>query len=325
MRRLIILSAFIASYLAAIAQQQDFVLESKTFHSSEIKKLISSSPGGYIHVEGTTDGTAVVEVILNPNGNLLRKNKGDLKELFEKEYNLDLSVKNTVLTAHAEQKKRFSNSNNSLSVSFRIKVPNSTDTELKTAGGSIKLANLEGNQLFQTSGGSLQLSNLSGQINGKTAGGSIKINDGKGHIILSTSGGSIQLQNISGQAEVKTSGGSIKAKQIQGVLIAKTSGGSINLEDCEGALEAHTSGGSINASMKKLTDDLKLSTSAGSINLKLPDAGYNLYLKGSRVNVSNKDRITGNITKKSIKGTFKEGGYAISASTTAGSVNVSFH
>lgn len=303
-----------------VAQQKDIVYVEKDFTASAVNKLEASTAGGSVQVEGSNSGTTSVTVILHPNGNNISKEK-DLQTLFEQEYDLELGVKNGVLVAKANRKKN--RGNNPLSVSLRITVPRQIESNIQTSGGSITLNNLQGHQDFQTAGGSLRLSRLSGNITGRTSGGSISLEDGQGNIELKTAGGSIQLDQVRGNITAHTSGGSIGAKAVSGTLAVQTSGGSIRLEGCEGQIQAGTSGGSITASVTKISQSLDLSTSGGSVRIAVPKGAYNVNLKGSRIDVPNGDFL-GTRTKKSVQGKLNGGGHTIAASSSSGSVTLSW-
>ncbi|SFS92797.1 DUF4097 family beta strand repeat-containing protein [Sphingobacterium wenxiniae] len=303
-----------------VAQQKEVTYVEKDFTASTVQKLEASTSGGSIKVEGGNNSKATVAVILSPNGNSRTKG-GDLQTLFEKEYDLELEVKNGVLVAKAKRKNN--RGNNPLSVSLRISVPKKIASDINTAGGSITLNNLEGNQNFQTAGGSLTLSQLAGNIKGQTAGGSIRLADSQGDIGVTTAGGSIRLDNIRGTISANTSGGSITAKDVSGTLTASTSGGSISLDACEGNIQAGTSGGSINASVTKVTKSLQLSTSGGSVRIAVPKGAYDVDLHGSRVDLAGGD-FNGTKTKKSIQGKLNGGGSSITASSSSGSVALSW-
>lgn len=302
---------------------QKITYVSKHFPASTVNRVDVQTIGGQIQVEGSNAGKASVEVILSPNGKQLTKSEKDLKRLFDKEYDLEVDVKNGVLMAKAKRKTSQRSGNHPVSVSFKITVPHHITSQLQTSGGGITLSNLTGNQNFRTSGGSLKLAHLSGQVDGKTSGGSIHATDCEGDITLNTSGGSINLQKIQGQLTVKTSGGSITGSDISGTLSARTSGGSIKLTNCEGGVQASTSGGSITASLKKVSAPLALKTSAGSIHITVPKDGYDVDLRGSRVNRPSSDFL-GTATRKAVKAKLNGGGKAIQASTSAGSVNLSW-
>ncbi|MCL7988108.1 DUF4097 domain-containing protein [Sphingobacterium sp. lm-10] len=322
MRYLILTTLFFVSLFGLQAQQKNLSYTQKKFSASSIKSLDASTVGGSIRVEGTS-GEASVDVILNPNGNKLLSGNGDLKSLFEKEYDLELGMKGGTLVAKVKRKSGRSG-NNPLSVSYIIHVPTKVTSQVKTAGGSISMSNLTGDQNFATSGGSLTLTSLNGNINGRTSGGSITAKSSKGTIQISTSGGSITMEQLNGTIVAKTSGGSITGKQVVGKLDASTSGGSIKLENSEGDIQAATSGGSVTASLTKITNPVRLSTSAGSINLSLPKGGYDLDLSGNKVNIDNLQNFSGSTKRDKVKGSVNGGGHSVTATTSAGSVNLNW-
>ncbi len=323
MRYIIFTISFIASVLFAEAQQKDVSYTLKKFSASSIKSLDATTIGGWVRVDGGSQKEASVEVILNPNGNSWRSKDGDLKTTFEREFDLELGVSSGKLVAKVKRKNG-KNGNSPLSISYIITVPTTIHSQVKTAGGSIKMNNLKGNQAFSTAGGSLTASNLSGTIDGKTSGGSITATDCDGDIQISTSGGSIRMENLKGIIIAKTAGGSITGKSVDGKLDASTSGGSIRLEEASGDIKAATSGGSVTASVTAVTSPLHFTTSAGSINLTLPKGSYDLDLSGSRVNVDHLQNFSGSTQKGNIKGSLNGGGYAVKATTSAGSVNLSW-
>lgn len=322
MRYIILTTLFLACIFGLQAQQKKISYTTKTFKASTVKSLNANTIGGSINVEGTS-GDASVEIVLAPNGKLKYSRSEELKDIFEKEYDLNLTVKDGTLLVKVKRKSGFS-ANHPLSVSYVIHVPTKISSQVRTSGGSISISNLIGNQTFATSGGSLTVNNLDGNIDGKTSGGSITAKSSKGNIQISTSGGSITMEQLNGTIVAKTSGGSITAKRVVGKLNAATSGGSINLDGIEGDVQAATSGGSVNATIAKITNPLNLSTSGGSINLKIPKGGYNLDLSGTKVNVDNLDNFSGSTKRDRVTGNVGGGGHAITTKTSAGTVNLSW-
>ena len=71
-------------------------------------------------------------------------------------------------------------SNNKVSISFKVRVPEDMSTDLSTSGGSITVVNVSGSHDVQTSGGSLTFEDVTGTTEARTSGGSIKIDDFSG-------------------------------------------------------------------------------------------------------------------------------------------------
>ncbi|WP_428654311.1 DUF4097 family beta strand repeat-containing protein [Runella sp.] len=315
----------------------------KTFNASSVKNLNVRTSGGSINVAGQ-GGDAKVEVYIRAN-NWNGRSELSKEEIEDrlKEYELTVAMEGETLVCKSKRK----NENDkwdwkqSLSISFKITVPEKTTTDLATSGGSIKLAKLSGTQNFSTSGGSLHLDDLSGMIKGRTSGGSIqlincqdqldlatsggsiKAESCKGDIKLVTSGGSIHLDGLNGNVRATTSGGSIKGGDIKGELLASTSGGSIRLTGVAASLKASTSAGGIDAEIVALGKFLDLSTSAGGIHVQMPmNKGLDLDLRANRVNVGTLKNFDGTLEKDRVNGRLNGGGTLVTMRASSGSISV---
>ncbi len=158
-----------------------------------------------------------------------------------------------------------------ISVKFRIKVPEKYDLDLKTGGGSIDVSDLNGKIDARTSGGSIELGRIKGDVDINTSGGSIKVDEVIGNIDAHTSGGSIKA-TISKQptkdAKLSTSGGSVTAYLLPSIKVdldASTSGGRVKSDfDVDGEVSKRSVRGEINGGGPKL----KLKTSGGSVSVR---------------------------------------------------------
>lgn len=153
---------------------------------------------------------------------------------------------------------------------FYITVPENYNLDLNTAGGSIKVEDLEGQIDAQTSGGSIALGDIVGNVDVHTSGGSIKVDSVYGEIDANTSGGSIRVEfkkQITEDAKLSTSGGSITAILPDDIAIdidASTSGGKVRSEfDVDGSVKKRSIRGEINGGGPELT----LRTSGGSVKI----------------------------------------------------------
>ena len=279
--------------------------------------------GGKIMAQGHNGKEVEVRVFVRKSGKVLAKSDKLMQKL-EDGFDMRIEKSGSTIYAHAKRKgngmpwKR-------MSVSFEVMVPHDMSSKLKTSGGSIKIAELNGAQSLHTSGGSINIEEVDGAIDAKTSGGSIKIHDVEGELMAHTSGGSITIENAEGNIEAKTSGGRITLNDVEASNIdAKTSGGSISVEGSARMLKAHTSGGSIKANVRGLSESLSLGTSGGSIHATVPaDAGMDLDLKGNRVNVS-LNNFSGTAKKNYVQGAMNGGGMPVSMRTSGGSVNLEF-
>lgn len=336
-----VLSAMIC--LSAAAQDSnDKPYVTKNFNNASLKELQVETSGGSISVQGGQSDGFKVEMYVRGNG--WNGNKELSKEEIEdrlEDYDILIGTEGSKVVATAKRKNNLSwNEKRNISIAFKVTAPRNVATNLKTSGGSIRIASLTGSQNFSTSGGSLKIDDLDGMINGRTSGGSIDVAHCSKDINLHTSGGSIKAQELKGKIELKTSGGSIELNQLNGDVVAHTSGGSIRGEGVDGSLDAGTSGGSVRLAgvsgsvrantsagsieleLKSLGKYVDLSTSAGSVRVSMPlDKGVDLNLRGNRVAIPLKN-FDGSAEKDRVQGKMNGGGVPVTLSASAGSVYV---
>lgn len=330
--------------VAAVAQSKNAVLYlSKSLTNDAIKNIDAKTSGGSIEVFGNNERNARIEVYVSPNGAKEKLSKEEIEQRLRNDYVFSVTVDNHQLKAYAKTKSGFNNWRRALSVSYKIYVGTNVSTLLSTSGGSITISDLKGVQNFTTSGGSLSVENITGKVTGRTSGGSIDVknarpeidlstsggsidaNNCEGKIGLTTSGGSLKLNDLKGNIEASTSGGSIHAENISGELNTSTSGGSIHLHKMACSVDASTSGGHISADFVEVGKYIKLGTSAGGIELSIPkNKGYNLNLKADRINTT-LNNFSGTSKKNRIEGKLNGGGIPLEASTSAGSITLSFN
>ena len=303
-----------------------------------IKSVYVTTSGGSIQVSGETGQEPRVEVYISGN-NGSKPSTEEIKKRLEEDYTLDISVTDDEVRAVAKNKHQGNwDWRKSLSIAFKVYVPQNSSTNLTTSGGSIHLSYLNGDEKFETSGGSLSIDHLSGKVRGQTSGGSIHLDNSKddidletsggsihasnssGTIKLETSGGSLSLNNLNGNIKAETSGGGINAQDIKGELKAGTSGGSINLSGLACSLDTYTSGGSIHVQMTQATKYVKIDASGGHVDLQLPSKqGFDLDIHGQKVNADLASGFEGTKDKDHVEGKLNGGGVAVSVN---GSNNV---
>ncbi len=211
-------------------------------------------------------------------------------------------------------------------VRYEITLPRRFNLDLKTAGGSIAITDLNGEVRAHTAGGSLKFGSIDGPITCKTAGGSIAIASASGAIDAHTAGGSISVGDAQAAANLETSGGSIRVKAAHGALKADTAGGSIELGEVAAAVEASTSGGSIRAGFAHSPElDCRLVTSGGSVRVSLPE-GANLNLdartSGGHVTCDLPVTVQGELKRNELIGKLGHGGPLLHLRTSGGSITI---
>jgi len=342
MKSLPFLLAFLSSVTIAVAQTEKAPFLTRSFGKNSFKQVSVSTSGGSIEVTGSDNAEPHIEVYIKGSSGIGELSKEEIQKRLDEYYELSIDVANNQLTASAKTKQNNIDWKKGLSISFKVFAPKAVNTDLKTSGGSIHLADLSGDQQFKTSGGSLHVGNITGNIQGKTSGGSITVKNSegsnidlntsggsihadncKGDIKLNTSGGSLDLSNLKGTIKAATSGGSVHCLGINGELTVHTSGGSVSLSDHVGSLAASTSGGSINATIKELGKFVTLSNSGGNVNLILPEnKGLSLDLHGDKIKTDRLNNFSGTADDDKVSGTVNGGGVPITVKASSGRVTV---
>lgn len=134
---------------------------------------------------------------------------------------------------------------NGLSIEMTVQVPYTYDLDIETAGGSIIIADLDGEIVAKTAGGSIRIGATQGDVNARTLGGSIRIGPTEGGVSAKTLGGSIDIGDANGDVSAQTMGGSIRVGRTEGDLTAYTMGGNITVESVSGKASAKTLGGKV--------------------------------------------------------------------------------
>ena len=217
---------------------------------------------------------------------------------------------------------------NRLQVKFLITVPHRYNVDLKTSGGGISVADLEGEVRSQTLGGGLRFGNITGSVWGRTSGGSIKLEGTEGDADVETSGGGITLGNVVGEVEAKTTGGSIRIDKATGSVNANTSGGNITVEEVLGNINAKTLGGSVKAYISRQPEgDCSLQTSGGNVTAYvLEDIAVDVDARTTGGRVSSDIPVTtvvqGKVRGNRLQGAINGGGPQLKLRTLGGSIRL---
>jgi hypothetical protein len=326
------------AYLAS-AQDSKIPYYTRSLANDGIKQVFVNTSGGSITVIGGNEQPHVDVYVVGNNNQMLTKE--EIKKRLEEDYILDIDIHNGELHATAKSRRSNLNWRRSLSIGFKVYVNKQTTTNINTSGGSIRLDNLAGAQLFQTSGGSINVDRLTGPVKGETSGGSINVSNSKplidlqtsggsvtatncaGIIKLRTSGGSLNLNNLKGTINAQTSGGSVRGDNIDGEIITGTSGGSVNLSVISGSVDASTSAGSMHVQLLHVGKYIKIDANSGHVDLELPaNQGLNVDLRGNHVNFDMNGKFEGVKEKERVNGKLNGGGSLVEVRGD-GTVNVS--
>ncbi|UCH61885.1 MAG: DUF4097 family beta strand repeat protein [Fidelibacterota bacterium] len=252
---------------------------------------------------------------------------GDADEILEDfEIEFDHSGKDVSIVAESRRGWGWFGRNIRLRIHYAITVPEKYNLDLATSGGSIKIADLEGDVKCETSGGSLNISQIKGSIYGRTSGGSITLKGSDGEADLKTSGGGINIGQVAGHVEAHTSGGSIYIDEAGGEVEVSTSGGSIHVSEVQGTIRASTSGGSIRATISKQPkSDCSLKTSGGGVTVHLAEGikvDVDAKTSGGNVRCEMPIMVQGLLGKNEVKGKVNGGGPELYLRSSGGPVRI---
>jgi len=302
--------------------------------SQKINKVFSVAPNGTLNIDSdigsieikTSDENSVT-VEVTKIADVFGKSKGE--ELLDKfSVTMNQDGDDVKIEGKFDQGMSgfFGDLGRKINVRYSVTVPMQYNIDLKTAGGSITVADLNGDAKCKTAGGSLDFGAINGDVYGKTAGGSIDVNESGGSVDLETAGGSIEIGPVAGDVNARTAGGSISVESARGDINAKTAGGSVRIGKVYGYVDASTSGGSVEAHFASaLKQDSKLSTSAGSVRVTIPsDIGVDIDARtsGGKVHVDMPVTVSGDIEKSVVHGTINGGGPTLKLRTSAGNIYI---
>ena len=316
-----------ALFLLALAASTAFALSEEN-----VSQTLDGAPGGRLIVDvdfGTIDVAAGPDDKISVAAH--RKIDSD-NDAQEKEYFASTPITVTkdgnVVTIRARRNKDKNmnwSGRCSMDARYTVRVPKSFNSELRTGGGTIMVAEITGTMSADTSGGKLKFTHLKGATGATTSGGSIELNACEGPLKVDTSGGRIDATDGNGSLEARTSGGSIVVRNFSGDTKVETSGGRLSFENVNGKIFGRTSGGSISAKLKSpVPGDVNLETSAGAIELMVPaDAGLDIEAEASSGRVTSELPFTGTRTdRESMKGKINGGGKSVLLRSGAGSISI---
>jgi hypothetical protein len=315
-------------FLLVLAATSAFALSEEN-----VSQTLDGAPGGRLIVDvdfGTIDVSAGPDDKISVQAH--RKIDSD-NDAQEKEYfaSTPVTVKKAgnIITIRARRQNKDKNLNwsgrCSMDARYTVRVPKSFNSELRTGGGTIMVAEITGTLSADTSGGKLKFTHLKGPTGATTSGGSIELNACEGPLKVDTSGGRIEAIDGNGTLDARTSGGSIVVRNFAGDAKVETSGGRLAFENVNGKIFGRTSGGSISAKLKSpVPGDVNLETSAGSIDLMVPaDAGLDIEAEASSGRVTSDLPFTGTRSDRdSMKGKINGGGKSVVLRSGAGSISI---
>ena len=325
--------------LTAITMLAGALLSAPTFTATAevedtIRKSFSVAAGGTLIMDVDRGSIEIATGSAHDLGvEVIRKvdawSRGRGEEVL-KEHKVELSQEGNNVRIYSKSKKEswslWGRRRENLRVRYLISTPKKYNADVRTAGGGISIADLDGEVKARTSGGSLKFGRIQGPVWGRTSGGSITLQACKQPVDVETSGGGLKIGEVEGPVVAKTSGGSIEINKVKGNVIARTSGGGIHVSDVFGKIDASTSGGSVSARLSSQpAGDCTLKTSGGSIDVQLAEkisVDLDATTSGGRVITDIPVSVHGELKKTALKSKINGGGPLLVLHTSGGNVHI---
>lgn len=170
-----------------------------------------------------------------------------------------------------------------LNAHFDLHVPLKFNLDLKTQGGNVDIANLDGQLVVETAGGDIHTGNIGGPVTVSTSGGMINLGNIDQNVEVRTAGGNIRVGNVNGNAVLDTRGGQIMAGIVNGLVRAETGGGDIILQAASGPVVVETAGGQIH--LGQCGNTVRAQTAGGDIQVAGARGGVKVQTAGGSIDL----------------------------------------
>jgi DUF4097 and DUF4098 domain-containing protein YvlB len=170
-----------------------------------------------------------------------------------------------------------------LNAHFDVHVPLKFNLDLRTQGGNVDIANLDGQLAVESAGGDIHTGDISGPVTVSTSGGMINLGNIGQNVEARTAGGNIRVRNVNGNALLDTRGGQIMAGIVNGLVRAETGGGDIILQAASGPVVVETAGGQIH--LGQCGNTVRAQTAGGNIQVAGARGGVKVQTAGGSIDL----------------------------------------
>ena len=310
----------------------------KSFSNVSIQKLVVTTEGGSIVVNGSDSKDVNVQVSIKCNG--LAMTDAQIEQDLKDNYTFTVNIDNGKLSAQLTRKSDTLPSDKRLYASFTLSIPRNVNTDLSTAGSFILLTGVNGDQQLVTSGGDITVTSTTGNVKCADSGGTILLRDVKqkmdlsdagGNIIVShcsgdmdiaNAGGKIILSNVDGKIKAGNSSADILASNVHGDLSASNVGGNVNLFDLSCKISAVTTNGNVYAKIRDL-EETRLIATKGKLMIVIPkQLNGDLALDGDKIYAEKLANFKGTNANGHLIGQVNNGGAKLAGSSMVGEIDI---
>ena len=211
----------------------------------------------------------------------------------------------------------------SVSISYEVSVPTSTQLHSSTGSGSQDISGISGPVEATTGSGSLKISRIHSSIRAHSGSGTIQIGDISGAVLAHSGSGSIRATEVAGGFDGETGSGHLALEQsAPGSVRAESGSGGLELHHLHGTLRAQTGSGSIQAD-GEATGEWMVRTGSGGIELRMPqNASFDLNAHTGSGSISLNHSVEGSVARKEVHGKVRGGGVPVEVQTGSGSIRI---
>ncbi|MGE5676275.1 MAG: DUF4097 family beta strand repeat-containing protein, partial [Mycobacterium leprae] len=192
-----------------------------------------------------------------------------------------------------------------IDLNFIVTVPNGVNVQLKTASGTIHVANIEGKVTTESASGSISISGVMGSVD------------------LRSASGSIRAQQIAGDLTAAAASGSIRASDVTGKTTATSVSGAVDIVNPGNVVVGSTVSGRLQVTANKVAGDYQLHATSGPVMVTLPsDASVTVKAKSISGTVARLPWLTLGEGRNSASGTQGDGTYKITVDTASGAITI---
>jgi len=300
--------AFVVAFVAAPALAEEKYEEkfAKTESLAKNGKLTLNNVSGDIDIAVWKEAQVKIEAVKTSKAGTLEKAKENAAKV-----TIEVTKEGDLVLVETKYPKQngsiWGGDRISVSVDYKIWVPDQAAVEVKSVSGDVVVAAL---------GGKAKVDSVSGNVTlHGAAGAEIKLVSGD-----------LEVENIAGDAFIKAVSGNIGVTRIKGSVEADAVSGDIELRDVSEAqsVDVKTVSGNVTyAGSIKAGGRYELKTHSGDVVMHIPaDAGFDFEANTFSGSIDSDFEITvsGKISPKEIRGTVGKGGATIVLKSFSGNV-----
>ncbi len=303
-------AAFIVALVAApaLAEQKFEEKFDKTVPLSKTGTLYLSNISGQIEVMTWKDAQVRIEALKTSKANSLDRAKENAAKV-----TIEVTGEADRVSVETKYPKHiggfWGGDSISVSVDYKVWVPEQAAVEVKSISGDVKVAPI---------GGKAKINSVSGNVGLRgAAGAEVKLVSG-----------ALEMENIVGDAFVKAVSGDIDITRIKGSIEANAVSGDIVLKDVAEAqtVDIETVSGNVTYSGDlKAGGRYELKTHSGDVRMAIPaGAGFDLeaYTFSGDIESDFEITVQGRISPREIRGTVGKGGTTLVLKSFSGNVDL---